>query len=490
MPIPRRVAIFASVSTPAQATTDKDSLPSQLRDGQAWTEATDGQVVATYRVPGHSRKYIFFQDAEAEIPAYRQLRADCEARTFDVLWCRARDRLGRTDALIAQVEALVANAGAEVYSATMPHALGTSSEASAIFLSSIERASAQVENVVRAQRHRVGIAARVRRGLHPNNWPYGYRVIRSDHGKVIGAEFVPERVAAVRLITDLYLRGYGYRSIVQVLETTPYRPQFVERWSAGSVAHILANDTYAGYITSGGLRSEQPSELFPAVWDEATYRAVVQERSRRYRGRNPPATCLSGILICARCGHRMTADKRNRIFYTCASHRHHRTTGVACHRNRINADEVFPVLRDFLLALSDPDALSAALDTDASPAPGLQAERGQLQASIQGIQKKRERLALALASSIMLPDAYRGADDHLVADLEALAHQLSEVDLQLASLPDPAERRANFEAIVSSVAADPQWLRNVDPSEGRSLLQRAGLSIYVEEGQIVSIGLD
>lgn len=122
-------------------------------------------MVVTFEVPGHSRKHIFFQDAEREIPAYAQLRQACEQGAFDVLWCRARDRLGRTDALIAQVEALVTNAGAEVYSAALPHQLGQSNEASAIYLSAIERAAAQTENVTRNRRREMGMKARVRRGL-------------------------------------------------------------------------------------------------------------------------------------------------------------------------------------------------------------------------------------------------------------------------------------------------------------------------------------
>jgi hypothetical protein len=95
-PYALRIALFASVSTPQQARDDKDSLPSQLRDGQAWAEAVSGQVVATYRMPGHSRKYIFYQDIEKAVPAYRELREDCEAGAFDVLWCRARDRQDRS----------------------------------------------------------------------------------------------------------------------------------------------------------------------------------------------------------------------------------------------------------------------------------------------------------------------------------------------------------------------------------------------------------
>ena len=53
-----------------------------------------GDVVAVYKVPGHSRKYIFYTDAEKEMAAYRQLREGPEARMFDVLWCRARGRVG------------------------------------------------------------------------------------------------------------------------------------------------------------------------------------------------------------------------------------------------------------------------------------------------------------------------------------------------------------------------------------------------------------
>jgi hypothetical protein len=57
---PLRIAIFASVSSPQQATVDKDSLPSHLRDGRLWADSVAGDMVVTFEVPGHSRKYIFF----------------------------------------------------------------------------------------------------------------------------------------------------------------------------------------------------------------------------------------------------------------------------------------------------------------------------------------------------------------------------------------------------------------------------------------------
>jgi DNA invertase Pin-like site-specific DNA recombinase len=224
---PLRIAIFASVSSLQQATIDKDSLPSQLRDGRLWANSAGGDVVATFEVPGHSRKYIFFQDAEREIPAYARLKEACEQGAFDVLWCRARDRLGRTDALIAQVEALAA--GAEVYSTTMPTTIGETSEASALFLVAIKRAQAQVENVVKTKRHRTGMRARVLGGLPANNWPHSYRAVRDGSGQVVAGEFVPGEIEAARTITELYLKGHGVPYIVKVLNDSPWRPRRADR---------------------------------------------------------------------------------------------------------------------------------------------------------------------------------------------------------------------------------------------------------------------
>ena len=141
-----RIAIWAAVSTPEQATVDKDSLPSQIRDGKKWAEQ-HGEVVTVSKIPGHSRKYIHFRDAAHDMPEYARLEQDCQRRAFDVLWCRERSRLGRTDALISTVEAVVLDSGAEVYSAAMPHQIGNATETSVIFTSAVERAMAQTENI-------------------------------------------------------------------------------------------------------------------------------------------------------------------------------------------------------------------------------------------------------------------------------------------------------------------------------------------------------
>ena len=65
---PLRVAIWAAVSSKQQATDEKDSIPRQVLDGKTWTAAAGAEVVAIYEIPGHTRDYIHFYDAERDIP--------------------------------------------------------------------------------------------------------------------------------------------------------------------------------------------------------------------------------------------------------------------------------------------------------------------------------------------------------------------------------------------------------------------------------------
>jgi len=484
-----RLAIFTSVSTPAQAAVEKDSLPSQLRDGHTFAASIGATVVATYQVPGHTRKYIFYTDAETDIPAYAQLRADCAAHTFDVLWCRARDRLGRTDALIAQIEAIVTAAGAEVYSALLPHPLGQPSEASTLYLSAVERAQAQVENIQRTRRRDIGIRARVRRGLPHCRWPYGYRPIKDPDGHTIAGEFVPGEIEAVRLATGLFLAGLGIHTIARRLNATPYKPRRSPRWAMTSVRNILYNDRYAGLITYGPhLVATDPSPAYPAAWDPATHRAILQERARRRRGGHPRVSPISGLVVCNRCGCAMELNHPHRHYnYRCYTHANRRALGRSCHTNTIRAATLLDAIQQTLLSLRDPTTLDALL---AGAAPGrapLEAQRAHLLVTIAALKQKRERLALAFADQTMTADVYRDADDLLLNDLQTATRQLTDVGDRLATQPTPEDHRAALEDLLATLTADPGWLRTGPVDQVHAALARTGLRLYIENGHLLRI---
>ena len=483
----RRIAIFASVSSPQQAAIDKDSLPSQERDGRAWAESVGGDVVAVYRVPGHSRKYIFFPDAEKAMGAYRQLREDAEAQKFDVLWCRARDRLGRTDALISQVEAICANAGASVYSAAMPSQLDDASKASGIYLSAVERAQAQVENEVRVQRHRMGMRARARRGLHPSIWPYGYRAIRDDNGKCLGAEFEPSEIGAVRLITDLYLQGIGYKRIAEAVRAAGYRTRPDARlWWPSKIRKMVGNDLYAGILRYDDLVIE--SDKFPPAWDGDTYAEVLRERQHRHRGGQRRVLPVSGIVICARCGRRMTADRydhnREIIYYRCGTRKRRRVTGEDCHANTIKAAVVMQAVELTFSAFTSREEILRNLEDESGKAEALRAELERITAAIADIGERRRRLALLVETGAMLADVYRERDDALVTELDTAATHRSAIASELLHLPDLSEQA---DAVWEIAQRPPGWLADTDPEQGYATLHAAGLRVLVENSTILRI---
>jgi DNA invertase Pin-like site-specific DNA recombinase len=486
---PPRVAIFASVSSPQQAKVEKDSLPSQVRDGRLWAETVGGEVVSVYRVPGHSRKFIFYQDAGREMLAYRQLREDCEARRWDVLWCRARDRLGRTDALIAQVEALVHNAGAEVYSATMPTPLGESSEASALFLSAIERAQAQVENVIKTKRHRVGMRARVRRGLHPNNWPYGYAAVRDETGKCTGAEFVEEEAEVMRYITHRYLASIGYEMIARELNAARIPPRESGQWHPATVRKLLLSDIYVGIIEYGEIRSEM-SDKFPALWDKDTYRAVLGERGRRRTGGRPPASPLTGMVVCQRCGYRMSSTFNNRRrYFRCASHSNPLLPD--CHPNHVQEAVVIEAVEKALALLSTDKEIDAALAQVAPEAADLEREVERARRAMQTVEEKRTRLALVLAEGQMSAGVYRDADDDLVTELERAAQTLAGAQRRLVAVPDLGERRRALVALRDMMlAGQPSgWLKARPIATVRPLLLQVGIRVFCEDREILKVAV-
>jgi len=114
-----RAILWAGVSSKPQADADKKSLPEQLADARAYAERMGWQIVGELSVPGHTRSFIHYHRAAADMPAYGDLERLAGERAFDVLICRGRDRLGRTDALIATSEAIIVAGGAQVLSLAM-----------------------------------------------------------------------------------------------------------------------------------------------------------------------------------------------------------------------------------------------------------------------------------------------------------------------------------------------------------------------------------
>jgi len=477
---PLRVALWCAVSSVAQAGADKVSLPEQRRIGEEFAHSLNAQICGIYEVPGHSRDIIFFEDAAQQMPAYRDLRDDVLAGRLDVLHVVDPDRLGRDPALCQTVISMCEKNGCEVYFGSSPHVIGQKGQG-ARYVEAFMAVRAGEEQSIRVARHERGMRGRVRRGLHPNSWPYGYAVVRDATGSSIGAELVPEEAAAVRYITKRFLAGASFREIGHEVREADYPTQRGGKWSDRYIRSVLHNDTYAGYPTWANAQPDDVSTRYPHLWDASTFAAVVAERRRRGQ-RHYHATPLMDVAFCGRCGGRMSRSTYNGqygsyIYLRCASH----ATRRDCHANHVHESDVRDAVTAFVAdALSDPSEIERLAESRAGPQAGLERELEELDARLDDVAAQRQRLAHALAAGKMDVGMYRQTDDALLNVLDGVNAAWVQVEAQLEALPSAEQQIATMHHLLEGL--DSLWER--PPREVAALLQAVGVHVYVEEGEV------
>lgn len=434
---PYRVGIWCAVSSKAQAADDKISLSAQEQAGRRFAQHLAGHVVACYQVPGHTRDVIFWHDAEETMDAYRDLRADVQAGKLDVLHAMDADRLGRDPALSNQLVSLCEKNGCEVYFASNPHVVGQKSSAQR-YIFAITSTRAGEDQLRRIEYHHAGLTARVRRGLHPNHWPYGYRPVRDEHGKVVGGQFHPDEIEAVRTMTQLYLQGHSYQAIADALNDSPHRPRRTKHWSERRAHHMLHNDTYAGFPAWGDVTADRPSDLFPALWDTTTYAALRAERASRVRSKGRRKTSLFlHVAYCDRCGQTMWGSGTGDEIRCSTYIRYHQKRGTQkCHSNYFLHRSIIDALTE-LFRTEFTGADLAGLATNSEQRAELSGRLSHIAGRIADLEQRRTRLALALAADAMDITIYQAADTELKSQLDAWQREHDDLQSQLDATPDP-----------------------------------------------------
>lgn len=498
---PLRIGVWCAVSSQAQAAEDKVSLDDQEQAGREFAAAVGGEVVAVYRVPGHSRDIIFYHDAERAMAAYADLHRDVDAETIDVLFAVDEDRLGRDPALIQQVVSLVEHTrrrdgtSAEVYLSTSPHVVGEKTEAHR-YITAIKGVRASEDQKRRRQMHRAGMKGRIeKRGLLPGRPPFYLEPVRDPiSGDVVGYQF-SDQVAALDLMTELFLTGHSYAEIRRRLDASPHPPPGKgQNWWHRVVWETLRSDVAAGYPAWGGYRAARPSDKFPARWNGETHAAVIRERQRRARGpyHRKGSGPLAGIAVCARCGVNMSRQRAGHgqaRYLRCSRHAQRSVyRRYQCHPNYIKEATAIAAVADFLQDLSTPAAVEAALEGagDDSGAAELEGDLATTQTAAGDLESRRMRLAHALAAGSVDAAIYRQVDDDLQAQLATKKKKAAELRRAIAALPDLEERQAALESAIDSF---PGILETSEPAEISSALDKVGLRLLVEEGEIVLVGL-
>ena len=385
-----RAAIYARYSSNNQrdaSIEDQVEVCRRYIAQQGWTPVT---VYEDRAISGGSA----FRDG------YRQLLADLEASTFEVIVCEALDRMGRKLSDVADLHDRLQFHGIALHAVnlgpiTTMHVglLGTMAQ---LYLSDLK------------DKTKRGQLGRALAGKIPGGKAYGYDLIDGKTGERL---INPAEAAIVRRIFRDYAGGKSPRAIAKALNTEsvpgPGGRQWRDTTIRGQVERgtgILNNSLYAGrlewnrcsYVKDPrtGKRVARPNsrKLWEIVEvpelrivDDEHWNAVkVRQQETAFEiGRTDDGQALnrahrrrfllSGLLKCGLCGGGYTIVGKDR--YGCATRRAKGTcaNAITIIRQEIE-DRVLSGLKDKLLA---PDLVRAFVEEFQAEVNRLQAERQQ-----------------------------------------------------------------------------------------------------------------
>ncbi|QYK43761.1 MAG: recombinase family protein [Xanthobacteraceae bacterium] len=334
MTIPLRAALYLRVSTARQAEHDV-SIPDQKRQGEAYCEARNLQLVETFIEPGASAT----NDRRPEFQ--RMIEAGTsKPAPFDVVVVHSFSRFFRDHFELEFYVRKLAKNGVKLVSITQE----MGDDPMHVMMRQIMALFDEYQSKENAKHVMRALKENARQGFWNGSLPpIGYRTVAAEQrgAKVKKKiEIDPLHADTVRLIYRLALEGdgttgqMGVKNIVSYLNSRRIFTRDGGRWGIGQVHRILTRRTYMGeheFNKRSKTKELKPtSEIVtvpvPPIIDRETFEAV----QKLLKARNPkvmPArvisgpTMLTGLIHCAKCGGAMTirTGKGGRYrYYACS----------------------------------------------------------------------------------------------------------------------------------------------------------------------------
>lgn len=504
-----RFAVWAAVSTPAQARKDKgrSSLDKQLEECRAaalakgWIETAGPFIVA-----GQSRtRWIELTAAMKAIPALDSLIQSVRRHEMDVVvtWDETRFR-----SLLPSVAAVLEDSRVQMYSLASrvepvsPADYDPDEADAAQIVQDANAMASRLEGKFRKRRWRSSMVARVESGLHYGSVPFGYRKPPGhefDPGVVLEPD--PEKARLVVQLKDLLLSGRSLSQLMDFLNASGVRPPLAlddtTLWNHSTVRRLLVNPFYAGLTfmgrrpthrdrLTGRIIQAQPDSVdynkypgkHPALWTEAdlaAIRGLFRSRGRAFAGRRTHV--FSQILRCSLCGGVLWCHRNTK------THLHY----FRCH---IGYEKHEPghahIAESKILRIAGPAIAEALQQDNAAPARPDENRRSQLRAQQQDLLARRKRWMDAFESGMPQAPAFTERIAELEAQLEAIRRDL-EVDLT------DSVTRSRRRGMIAALAQDPEtlpgYLRHADAQEANATLREIVDHITVRPDQTIAVEL-
>lgn len=437
-----RYAIWAAVSTEAQAAADKVSLTEQQNKcreaarSRGWKEAAGPFVV-----PGESRtRWVNLRDAEQSLPPLHKMLETAQHGDYDVLmlydYTRLRDLLDPVAKTLRAYNVQIFSVSQPV-EPTEPDVFDGNDTAQIVEFTSGFVSKAEIAAIKR--RYRLGMPKRIAiKGLTKGKIPYGYRKPPGrelDRNAVPIADPVTSHV--VVRIRDEFMSGHTVREITKNLASDGIlSPEGKRKWRGTTVMGILHNKFYSGRVYFGKrMRKADPrtgkvvTVFRPAdkvvwgkgahvpLWDEKMQMRLEAELARRAcrpRVGGKAVRALSNILYCGRCGSRMWTSydggNLSNLNWACSA--------------KENGSSHLRVRDDVLVPMVGERLKQAISDVGSVKFPSVEDRAQDTQKALEQLKAKRDRFTEAYGNGLLSLTDYSARVGELDVQIQAFERDL------------------------------------------------------------------
>lgn len=317
-----RAVIYARFSRESQR---EESIDAQVRACREYCRKKGYIIVKIYKDEAKSGTTIAKRDN------YKAMLADARQNIYDVIIFHKLDRNARNEYDYYNFKRKILSLGLRYEYAAQ--SIDSSAEGQLMENNLVGFAAYYSRNL--ANETKKGQRENALKAMFPGGTPpLGYKVVNQKY--VIDEEEAP----IVRMIFNLYLQGYGYHKITNVLEAHGYKTKVGKSFGRNSLYSIINNPRYCGTYTFGKVKTRYDGrrnshstandmivikDAIPAIISKSEYARVLDiiAKNKRRPGRNKAKEpyILSGLVRCscgkAACGTSATAHGHRYVYYQC-----------------------------------------------------------------------------------------------------------------------------------------------------------------------------
>ncbi len=295
----------------------------------------------------------------------------------------------------------------------------------------------------------------------------------------------------VRIIFDMYSKGYTVRKIITTLNEKGYKTKRGNAFGKNSISDLIRNEKYTGVYTFGyGDRQKnrnKPKEDMikidggmPAIISKEVFN-MVQNRIKRKNGGSGKAShvyLLTGILFCGKCGESYIGQSSNgRCKYGCKK----RINKVSCDNLYLSKDKIEDYVINNLYNLIDNNITDEFVEKVNkeyfNSKEELKDSLSLTKSNLSNIEKQIQNLVSAVASGII--------NDSIKNELTKLENEKTDLENKLNFLNSVKEiKEISKDDILKVIRNDINVIKTLSEEEQKVILHKYIKKILVYPDKI------